>query len=72
MIQLNPDRSRDQTSGEAILNESKAIVNKSVKDKNASVGAGGAGRSQCSNVSWGSRRLKTGLAFSARLPDIAV
>ena len=54
------------------MNESKAVVNKSVKDKNASVGAGGAGRRQCSNVSWGSRRLKTGLAFSARLPDIAV
>jgi len=32
LIQLNPDRSRDQTSGAAILNESKAVVNKGVKE----------------------------------------
>ena len=30
---IQPDRSRDQTSGGAILNESEAVVNNCVKDK---------------------------------------
>jgi hypothetical protein len=68
---IQPDRSRDQTSGGAILNESEAFVNNGVKDKRWSghtVPAEGVQRSSpeirgTHRRAWGPR---------PRMPDIAV